>query len=148
MIRYAVVLMFVSMLSLCLAQAEIYPDVGASSKGEATANSKQSQDHRFNLAMRDSNYTKERIRSGQYQADRYVDREHRSEFARPYMYVNPAFPEFYSNFYDNDNTKFYFYYQNDNSNSYNESPSNYNNDTDYSWGENDSSTESPTSNSE
>ncbi len=128
----AVFLLFLSALCFSLAQEELYADPTVSSAWEGQT---QAQPHK--MAKDDNSATLQLAANvpeggGPYQADRYVSENHQSEFARPYMYSNPAFPEFYSNFYDNDGTQFYFYYQNDNSNAYNESPSNYNNEPDYS----------------
>ena len=129
----ALVLILLSVVSLTLAQAELEadPTVNHTWQGHSsnTQNSTIATDKQ-KAPLQVAAYVPEG--GGNKQADRFQDRAHQGEFARPYMYVNPAFHEFYSNWYDNDGTQFYFYYQNDNSNTYNESPSNYNNEPDYS----------------
>ncbi len=80
------------------------------------------------------NYPSERTR------ERSSDRNQRSTHS--YMYVNPFFEDYYSNYYDNDGTQFYFFYQKDDPTyESNEIPQNYNNDTDYSTTRNDSRTD-------
>ncbi len=67
-------------------------------------------------------------RGDRYQAGRDQERHTHS-----YMYVNPFFQDYYSNYYDNDGTQFYFFYQKDDPTfDSNDTPSNYNNDTDFS----------------
>ncbi|MGD9592648.1 MAG: hypothetical protein AB7V32_09020 [Candidatus Berkiella sp.] len=68
---------------------------------------------------------------------RPTDRNQPSKSTHSYMYVNPFFEDYYSNYYDTDGTQFYFFYQKDDPTySSDDIPSNYNNNTDFSTTDN------------
>lgn len=50
-----------------------------------------------------------------------------------YMYINPFYRDYYSNYYDNDGTQFYFFFRRDDPTYESDDiPQNYNNQEDYS----------------